>query len=88
MSEKHTFHHINKSIATYRLHAAAKTSQALEEHVYPEQLRASKQHWGGILTRDHWINTISYRRFLRRKPEFTHHDAILNPESGPIDRQL
>lgn len=88
LSAKHPFHHVNKTIATYRLHAAAKTSTALEDHVYPEQLRASKAYWGSPVTPGYWVNRFSYRRFLKHKPQFTYHDTILNPESGPIDRHL
>ncbi len=71
------FHHIPKFLATYRMHRDAKTFAPLEQFVYPEQLRASKKHWGTFLQPRYWKYRMSYRMWLLRKAKETLHNPAL-----------
>jgi glycosyltransferase involved in cell wall biosynthesis len=72
-----SFVHIPKYLATYRFHKDAKSFAPLEKYVYPDQLRASKQHWGPIWMPRYWMFRKSYQAWLVRKKKETMHDPAL-----------
>ncbi len=71
------FHHLPAFLATYRMHQDAKTFAPLEYYVYPEQLRASKRHWGHPWQRRYWKFRKSYHMYQLRKPKETLHNPAL-----------
>jgi glycosyltransferase involved in cell wall biosynthesis len=77
VAARYRFHHIPRYLATYRMHKDAKTFSPLEENVYPEQLRASKEHWGPWWTPSYWNYRRSYQAWLLRKQHSTLHDPVL-----------
>lgn len=77
VARHYAFHHVPKYIATYRMHKDAKTFEPLERHVYPEQLRASKKHWGNVWQLNYWNYRKSYQMYLLRKQKETLHNPAL-----------
>jgi glycosyltransferase involved in cell wall biosynthesis len=77
VSKHFRFHHIPGYIATYRMHPDAKTFAPLEHYVYPEQLRASKKHWGHFWEMKYWRYRKSYQMYLMKKPSETLHNPAL-----------
>lgn len=73
----YSFEHIPYYIATYRMHRDAKTFAPLEQYVYPEQLRASKKHWGRFWQSRYWLYRRSYQAWLLRKAKETLHSPAL-----------
>lgn len=77
VAKRYRFHHIPLFLATYRFHKDAKSFAPLEKFVYPDQLRASKKHWGPMWTVRHWNFRKSYQAWVLRKPKETlHHPAL------------
>lgn len=72
-----TFHHIPMPLATYRFHKDAKSFAPLERYVYPDQLKASKMHWGPIFLPAYWRYKKSYEAWLEKKRAETMHDPAL-----------
>src|SRR5262249_35136087 len=60
VARHYQFHHIPGVLATYRMHKDAKSFAPLEKYVYPDQLRASKKHWGNIWEPRYWKLRHSY----------------------------
>lgn len=77
IARHYAFVHVPRALATYRMHRDAKTFAPLEEFVYPEQLRASKRHWGPVWRRRYWRYRQSYQAYLKRKPARTLHNPAL-----------
>jgi glycosyltransferase involved in cell wall biosynthesis len=71
------FFHVPYYLATYRFHKDAKSFAPLEKYVYPEQLKASKKHWGPIWTPRYWKFKQSYQMFLLKKKKETLHAPAL-----------
>lgn len=77
VAKHYPFHYIKYPLATYRFHKDAKSFAPLEQYVYPDQLRASKLHWGPVWTPRYWRFKKSYEAWLRRKPKETMHNPAL-----------
>jgi glycosyltransferase involved in cell wall biosynthesis len=77
VARHYQFHHIPQYLATYRMHRDAKTFAPLEENVYPDQLRASKKHWGHFWQPRYWRFKKSYQLYALRKPKKTLHNPAL-----------
>ena len=77
VAQHYRFQHIPHYIATYRMHRDAKTFAPLEQYVYPEQLRASKEHWGSFWQPRYWSYRKSYQMWLLRKSKETLHNPAL-----------
>jgi glycosyltransferase involved in cell wall biosynthesis len=71
------FQYIPQYLATYRMHKDAKSFAPLETYVYPEQLKASKLHWGPFWLPRYWKFRKSYLAWLARKPKETLHSTEL-----------
>jgi hypothetical protein len=77
VAKKFQFRHIPKYLATYRFHKEAKSFAPLERYVYPDQLRASRNHWGPLWSSRYWGFRRSYQAWKVRKPKETLHDESL-----------
>jgi glycosyltransferase involved in cell wall biosynthesis len=77
IARRFRFVHIDHYLATYRMHRDAKTFAPLERFVYPDQLRASKKHWGYIWEPRYWRHRKSYQTYLTSKPTETLHNPAL-----------
>jgi glycosyltransferase involved in cell wall biosynthesis len=72
-----TFHHIPQAFATYRFHKDAKSFAPLEKDIYPDQLKASKMHWGPKWLPMYWRYKKSYEAWLMKKQKETMHSPAL-----------
>jgi glycosyltransferase involved in cell wall biosynthesis len=85
IAKQFPFHKVILPLATYRFHKDSKSFAPLEQDIYPDQLRASKKHWGPFWKPRYWMMKKSYQAFLLRKPKETMHNPAL--ESWYIDTQ-
>lgn len=77
IARHYAFHKVAHPIATYRFHKDAKSFAPLEQDIYPDQLRASKTHWGPVWGPRYWRLRKSYQAFLKRKPKETPHSPLM-----------
>ncbi len=77
VARHYTFHHIPHALATYRFHKDAKSFAPLEKDIYPDQLKASKMHWGPIWLPRYWRFKKSYESWARNKQKVTMHNPAL-----------
>ena len=59
-SKHYRFHRVDELWSTYRMHAGSKTSQRTETEVLALGIKASRRHWGALLSPLRWRCEVSY----------------------------